>query len=158
MAGYPFPDREIEKVNNRFVMLPHGVNNISSYAQCENVMSDAAYFAAGRAQLTNNPRDLQYAEWFTQFGHSDRSVIKTQANGNEELQYWGGCKLLLTPESRRTMWPAARDELQQKLMRFHTSQYIGDTQSPTVACNAKAGGSVYCWKNYTQHTKDKSIQ
>jgi len=146
MAGYPFPDREIEKVENRFVPLPHSVDYITSYSQCENAMSDAAYFAAGKSQLQRDPRYLQYAQWFGQFGHQDRSIRRTQANGDEQLQYWGGCKLLLKPETRKTMWPAAKEELREKLMQFHTGQNIGDYQAPTVACDAKTGGGVYCWK------------
>ena len=145
MAGYPFPDREIEKINNRFVMLPHNVDYIQSYADCENAMSDSAYFAAGRAQLRNNPRDLQFAEFFGHFGHGDRSIRRTQANGDEQIQYFGGCKLLLKPETRRTLWPSAKEELRETLMRFHTGQNIGDYQDPT-SCLAKTGGNVSCWQ------------
>ena len=134
--AYPFPDYEIQKVNNRFVPLPHSVDYLSSYAQCENAMADAAYQAAGKGQLQNDPRFLQYAEWFGQFGHGDRSVRRTQANGDEQLEYWGGCRLLLTPETRKSMWPAAREDLREKLMGFHTSQNIGDFQNPTVSCDA----------------------
>ncbi len=143
-SGYPFPDREIEKVENRFAPLPHDVDYIDSYAQCQNAMTNAQYTAAGRSQLRNDPRSLQYAEWFGAFGHQDRSIRRTDQDGNQQIQYWGGCKLLLTPETRRTMWPVAREELRETLTKFHSNQNMGNSTGPMVSCDARRSGSVQC--------------
>lgn len=124
--AYPFPDREIEKVENRLVMLPHDVDGIQSYAECENAMSNAAYFAAGRAKFRNNPNDLKYAEFFNKFAHQDRSVQTFSPDGSQRITYYGGCKLLLTPNTRQYMWRVAKEHLRQELLRFHTNQAISN--------------------------------
>lgn len=143
--GYPFPSRRIENVENKFAPLPHDVDYINNYSQCINLMSDAQYAAISRAQLRNDPRYLQYVGFFNAFENSDRSVRRTDQDGNEHIEYWGGCKLLLSPETTRTMWPTAKEHLRETLTRYHSNQPLDNNQVPMTQCNVNNGlRSVQC--------------
>jgi len=137
--GYPFPSRRIENVENKFAPLPHDVDYIHNYMQCTNAMSDAQYAAISRAQLRNDPRYLQYVGWFNAFENADRSVRRNDQDGNEHIDYWGGCKLLLSPETARTMWPAAREQLRTTLARYHNAMPMETNESPMTQCHVGTG-------------------
>lgn len=140
MAGFPFPEYTIEKIDKVHVPLPSKVDQIKDYPTCMVMMKQAQRGAAVRAEQRNDPRYLQYANWFESFAQQDRSVRTLNENGDGEMAFFGGCKILLmeNANNRNQMWSSAQEKLRDQLLRYHTNQnsrFGGQTPAPTVACH-----------------------
>lgn len=76
VIGEPFGAMPLLQSRNRFVPLPHQVSQIETYAQCVNMLDDAAYFAHGQAVARgNDPLRAQYANYFHNFAHGQPSLF-----------------------------------------------------------------------------------
>ncbi len=138
--GYPFAEYTIEKIDKVHVPLPSKVEQIKDYPTCMVMMKQAQRGATVRAEQRNDPRYLQYANWFDSFAQQDRSVRTLNQNGDGEMEFFGGCKILLMKDAnnRNQMWSSAQESLRDQLLRYHTnknSRFGGQNPSPTVECH-----------------------
>ena len=129
--------------------LPTEVFGITSTAECSSLLGDARDAALQRAMDLNDPRSYAFGEAFHVFSVGDKATTRTYTNGNIELQYIGGCKLLSREDTRRNLWPSVRDKIFQELEMYHngigddsTSPQIG-VDNATLNCRF-SGGEWQC--------------
>lgn len=140
--AYPFPEYTVNKAEKLQCPMPHQVDGIQTYLQCQATVSQCQLAAAARAHRRGNPHDVQFAEYFNSFANQDRGVQTHDNAGNGTFQYWGGCKLLAHPRSKETLWPAAKEALKDQVYRFQAGQpssFAGDHQSASVQCSIQDG-------------------
>ncbi len=135
-VGYPFPEYATNQQTSAVVMLPNQVECIQDYPTCRAMLQDASSAAIQRAHARNDPKYLQYAKWFSRFRDEDRATIRytggdeTNHQSGQELEYWGGCKVLLmqngTTSNRDRLWDAAKKKLQTQSLAYHTNQFPKD--------------------------------
>ena len=138
--GFPFPTYTIEKVDKVQCPLPSKVEQIRDYPTCMVMMKQSKRSAEVRAEQRNDPHYLQYANWFDSFANQDRAVTTLDQDGDGEMAFYGGCKILLMKdaESRNRLWSSATESLRDQLLRYHTNQksrFGGQNPEPTVACH-----------------------
>lgn len=124
IGRYPFPEYIVNQMNSSVVMMPNQVDCIQDYATCRAVLQDAATAATIKGQTRNDPKYLQYANWFYRFRDDDHAIIQHGKMGGQDIEYWGGCKLLLLNESknRNHLWNLAKEKLQSQSLSYHTNQ------------------------------------
>ena len=146
MSGYGKPFREftLEKVNTSQCMLPSKVSTIQDYDTCMVMMDQCKQNASLKAEQRNDPRYLQYAQWFDGFAEQDKSIRTLNQQGDGDLEFFGGCKILLmkNEQNRNKLWSSASNSLYKQLERYHNNQpFTG--QEPTVKC-ASRNNKFYC--------------
>lgn len=157
---------------NRFVPLPDQVDRINTYTACVNAAEDAHYFANGQAIARGeDPVSMQYASWFLAFAHGAPAGAPEQDGGGDQVNrvYQGGkivekqmtsgapfapgsCALLLNKNTKKYMWPRARENLKLTCARFHSGLPYEPLPSPVVSqarCVSEYGGgdrTIVPWK------------
>lgn len=162
VVGEPFGAMPVLQNRNRFVPLPAQVDHINSYTACVNAAEDAHYFARGQADARGgDPVSIQYASWFLAFAHGAPGGAGAEEGGDQiNMVYQGGkvvekqisnapfapgsCALLLNKDTKKYMWPRARENLRITCARFHSGLPFEPLPSPVVSqaqCVSEYGGS-----------------
>ncbi len=134
--GKPFREFTIQKVEKTQCPLPSKVSSIKDYDTCMVMMDQCKRSAAVRSEQRNDPRYLQYANWFDSFAQQDKSVRTLDQDGDVDMDFYGGCKIFLMKDadSRDKLWSSASNTLQDQLLRYHTNRFGGQNPEPTVEC------------------------
>lgn len=179
VIGEPFGAMPLLQSRNRFVPLPHQVDQIQTYAQCVNMLDDAAYFAHGQAVARgNDPLRAQYASYFHNFAHGQMihphaymqiehpdgaspissaypSAITVYADGtvvrkSNSPATAGACSLLKTKSAKKYAWPAAKEQLRAAVTSFHSGK-------PLALPPATSVPAIQCATSYTDNGATASI-
>lgn len=148
--AYPYPTVNKPRATVHTCILPHKLNEITTYQECVAAMQGCRDVAMSRYNASGDARQAQYSQLFHAAAFSDRLGTVNTTQGNA-WDYAGVCKTLLTPCSRNTLWPTARNTIQSHLTQFHnsaaaqpTAQIALGAQMSTVRCMQRADGRLQC--------------
>jgi len=161
--AYPYPTIRENRQYVDMCILPHKVQDIQTYSQCETAMRACERQAAKRYQRTGDATQAHFATLFNKAAHDDR-LVKIHAgapggstgmaavNNANGFQYHGACKLLLSHRAKNTLWPSAAAHLAQNLDSYHNGGApTARADMPTLSCHPGANGRMVCnASNFTQ--------
>lgn len=151
--SYPYPRQAIPRANTEICPLPHKFYGINNYTDCMIAMNGCRDKAMQSYQRSGDATQAHFAQMFHNAGHQDRlvrvNVGRNQATAPQnEWEYHGACKLLLSDCGRNSLWPVARERVVTDLQRFHSGQAPESRPDmPTMSCVQNNDGSYACSGN-----------
>lgn len=152
--AYPYPTIRQERQYVDMCILPHKVRELTTYAECEAAMRSCERQAAKRFARTGDATQAHYAAVFNKAA-ADNRLVRVSAGAaagsgtagvpEAGYQYHGVCKLLLSPQGRDQLWPAAAAHLQQNLDMYHSGGApTARADMPTLSCRPGPNGRLVC--------------